>query len=74
VAGLKRITVIVEDETYKALLDRAHLRSKETMSRVGVGEVIREIVSTELRRRSQPQLPPLKRKVMGSGIELEQSE
>jgi hypothetical protein len=40
----------VDDRTYQELLDYAHVQSKKAMRNVGVGRLIRQMITNELTR------------------------
>jgi hypothetical protein len=48
----KRVTVLLSEEMYSALLDYAYLTAKREMRRASIGELIRELLGNELRRRN----------------------
>ncbi|MFQ5710865.1 MAG: hypothetical protein ACE5GD_03700 [Candidatus Geothermarchaeales archaeon] len=46
---MKRITIAIDEETYRCLVDYAAERSKREMRRFAIGEAIRELLRANLK-------------------------
>jgi histidinol dehydrogenase len=60
--NLRRITILIEDQTYASLMDYASKMSKEDLRRLSVSRAVRKILADELAKASDDQSYPRQRR------------